>query len=76
MKTIANVISLDEAQRIRIILGSAGIDIFIPDEIMAGLYPHHFEGASGVRVQVAEEDEEVAREILREASEEGAGTAS
>ncbi|MEM6917333.1 MAG: DUF2007 domain-containing protein [Verrucomicrobiota bacterium] len=66
MKTIANVASLDEVQRIRIVLGSAGIEVFVPDEMTAGLTPHHFAHPHGVRVQVADEEERRAREVLEE----------
>lgn len=64
MKTVANFASLQEAQALKLTLGSAGIEAFIPDEVTAGVMPHHFMNRSGVRVQVAEEDETVAREII------------
>lgn len=47
-------------------LEMAGIPAFIPDEIMASTAPHHFLTPSGVRVQVAEKDEEDARRLLQE----------
>ena len=65
LKTVANLTTIQQAQSLKLLLGSTGIDAFIPDEISAGLMPHIFLGqAGGVRLQVAEEDEEEARQII------------
>ncbi len=64
LKTIANLGSIQQAQSLKMMLGSAGIESFIPDEISAGLTPYLFMGKTGVRLQVAEEDEEESRQIL------------
>ncbi len=65
MITIANCNDLTEAQRLKMALESAGIPSFIPDEMTAGIAPYHFLSPSGVRLQVAEENEVEAREILK-----------
>ncbi|MDB6109285.1 MAG: hypothetical protein JWR69_1035, partial [Pedosphaera sp.] len=41
-------------------LEAAGIPAFIPDELSAGIAPYLFFTASGVRVQVADQDVEEA----------------
>ena len=66
MIDVANVMTIQEAQNIKMQLGSCGIEAFIPDEVSAVLTPHHFMTPTGVRVQVADEDEEAAREVLAE----------
>jgi len=48
----------------KLALGAAGIDAFIPDEMSASVAPMFFVNKPGVRLQVAEEDEEAAKEIL------------
>ncbi len=70
MITIATCPGLDQAFLVKMALGAAGIDSFIPDENSATMAPHYF-FASGVRVQVAEEDVEAARKILAEEKERG-----
>lgn len=55
MITIANCSDLNEANRLRMALESAGISVFIPDEMTASAAPHHFLTGSGVRLQVAGE---------------------
>lgn len=69
MITIANCFNLNSAQHLRMVLESAGIPSFIPDETTAGVAPHHFLTASGVRLQVAEEHAEEARQIVKEQEE-------
>ncbi len=69
MKTVANLGSIQEAQRLKFLLGSFGIEAFIPDEISAGLTPFTFMGRVGVRLQVSDDDEEEARRILEEQDE-------
>ena len=66
MKTVANLGSIYAAQALKLKLGSAGIEAFIPDEMSAGLAPHHFMNPSGVRLQVADADEEQARKIIED----------
>ena len=64
MKTIANCYDLMQAQQIKGVLDAAGIPALIPDESVAGIAPHHFLTDSGVRVQVADEHETEAKEII------------
>ena len=64
MITIANCHNLGEAQQFKMILDSVGIPSFIPDEASAGIAPHHFLTDSGVRLQVANENAEEAKNIL------------
>jgi hypothetical protein len=64
MKTVANFNSLEEAQILKLELGSCGIESFIPDEMSAGVAPHIFLTKAGIRVQVADEDEEDARQVI------------
>ena len=67
MKTIANFGTLMEAELMKLKLSSFGIEAFIPDELTAGVAPHIFATKSGIRLQVAEKDEEIAQEaMLRE----------
>ena len=66
MKTIANCINLDEAQSFKMMLDSAGIPSFLPDEASAGIAPHLFMTSSGVRVQVADENAEEAKSIIQQ----------
>lgn len=64
LKTIANLGSIQKAQSLKLLLGSIGIDAFIPDELTAGIAPHLFMTRTGVRVQVEEEDETEAMQII------------
>ncbi|MFK5922664.1 MAG: DUF2007 domain-containing protein [Verrucomicrobiota bacterium] len=64
MVTVANLGNIQQAQSLKLLLGSAGIEAFIPDEYSAGLTPYLFMGKSGVRLQVFEQDEEEARQII------------
>lgn len=64
MKTVANLGSIQDAQNLKLKLGSAGIEAFIPDEISAGVAPHLFMTRTGIRLQVEEKDEEEARQII------------
>ncbi len=66
MKTVANLGSIQAAQSLKLKLGFAGIEAFIPDEISAGVAPHLFMSRAGVRVQVAEADEAEAKRIIEE----------
>lgn len=65
MVTIANCRDLNDALRLQMLLGCASIESFIPDENSASLTPHYF-FASGVRVQVPEDDAEKAKQIVSE----------
>jgi hypothetical protein len=66
MTTIANCFDLSGALSLQMLLESAGIPSFIPDEMAAGIAPFQFFTASGVRVQVADEHAEEARKIIAE----------
>ena len=65
MVTIARCGDMNEANRLKMALESQGISVFIPDEYTATNAPYRFLTApSGVRVQVAEEDEQAARRVI------------
>ena len=64
MVTIANCLNLQEATQLKMLLESAGITAFIPDEASASVAPHHFLTESGVRVQVEEGRAEEARNLI------------
>ncbi|MCF6312917.1 MAG: DUF2007 domain-containing protein [Verrucomicrobiales bacterium] len=65
MITVANLASIQQAQNMRMLLGSAGIEAFIPDDYSATITPHFFMGqAGGVRLQVSDQDEEEALQII------------
>ena len=66
MKTIANLFSVQEVDNLRILLGSAGIEIFVPDEVTASILPHTFMTKTGIRVQINDDDEALAREVIEE----------
>ncbi len=66
MKTVANLGTIQAAQNLKLYLGSFGIEAFIPDEVSAGVAPHLFMSRTGIRVQVVEKDEELARKIIEE----------
>jgi hypothetical protein len=66
MTTIANCSDMNEALGLQMLLESAGIPSFIPDETMAAVAPHHFLTTSGVRLQVADEDMIEAQKIIAE----------
>jgi hypothetical protein len=62
--TIRTCRDLQEAQLVRSMLTAVGIEAFIPDENVAGLYPATVLNTDGVRVQVAAGDAEMAQELL------------
>jgi hypothetical protein len=65
MTTVADCFDVNEALRLKIILGCAGIESFIPDENAATVVPYHFIGSGrGVRLQVADANARKARLIL------------
>ena len=69
MKTVANLGSIQQAQNLKLVLGSMGIDSFIPDEVSAGVAPHLFATRVGIRLQVDDKDEEEAKRIIQEGSD-------
>lgn len=67
MKTVANCTNLGQAQHYQMVLDASGIPSFIPDELSAGIAPHHFfSSSSGVRVQVADENADEAERIIED----------
>ena len=70
MKTIANCRTLEEADCLRALLEAHGIPAFIPDENAASVVPHHLVTRSGVRLQVAEKDEDEARLLVERRGDE------
>jgi hypothetical protein len=62
--TIRTCRDVQEAQVVRSMLEAGGVTAFIPDENAASLYPTQILDTLGVRVQVAPEDVELARELL------------
>jgi hypothetical protein len=62
--TIRACRDIQEAHLVRGMLEAGGIRAFIPDENVASLYPMQVLDTNGVRVQVAAEDAELARELL------------
>ena len=66
MRTIARCNDINQALCIKMILDGNGIDSFIPDENVATVAPYLFATRSGVRVQVSERDEMIAKELLDE----------
>ena len=70
MKTVANCLNLGEAQHFKTVLDAAGIPSFIPDELSAGIAPHHFyTSSSGVRLQVADENADEAEGLIKDLRE-------
>ena len=69
MTTIANCLTIMDAERVRLLLASHGIEAYIPDSISAGLLPHHFVTKSGVRVQVDDSLAEQAKTIIEDDKE-------
>ena len=65
--TIRTCRDLAEAEIVKSALDAAGIEAFIPDENAASLYPSQVLDTDGVRVQVAADDAERAREVLDQA---------
>ena len=65
--TIRTCRDIQEAEIVRSALEADGIEAFIPDANVASLYPPQVLDTDGVRVQVAAEDAERAREVLDQA---------
>lgn len=64
MTTVAHCLNIQEAAQLQMLLEASGIPSFVPDEISAGIAPHHFLTPSGVRLQVAAEHAEEARRLI------------
>ena len=65
MVTVARFGDIQEAVRLKMALEAQGISAFIPDEYTAYNAPPRFlTSPSGVRVQVDEQDVEVARKVI------------
>lgn len=65
MITVARCLNIDQALFIRSLLDGCGIAAFVPDELAAQTDPVLFLGSmNSIRVQVADADAAVAREIL------------
>ena len=67
MITVANCFDFTEANHLRMVLESAGIPAFVPDEMTAMIAPHWFLNASGIRLQVSDQDAAEAQELIKEA---------
>ena len=66
MITVANCFDFIEANRLRMALESAGIPVFLPDEMTAAVAPHWFLNNSGIRLQVADQYEAEAKRVIEE----------
>ena len=64
MKTVGHFANLEEAQLLKMKLGACGIEAVIPNETTAGVAPFLFMNKPGIRVQVADADEEEALRIV------------
>lgn len=67
METVGTFSELSQAQMLKSLLESAGIDAFIPDELTAQTAPPYVWATGGVRLQVPTAQAETARRILAEA---------
>ena len=70
METIANYPDIISAQMASAMLAAEGIDASIPDENMIGIDWRMATALQGIRLQVAPDDAERARELLAHAGEE------
>jgi len=66
LKTAAIFYNLHEADIAKGLLDSCGVDCFLCDEHMHRVHPLTTEITGGVRLQVAEQDIELAIELLKE----------
>ena len=72
MVTAARYGDVNEALRLKMALEARGIKAFVPDELTATNAPYRFlTDPSGVRVQVAEEDAETARQVISDQAKAG-----
>lgn len=68
LATVATFYNIHEADIAVGLLESCGVDCFLCDEQMHRVHPLATDVIGGVRLQVAERDLEVAKELLREYS--------
>jgi len=68
LATVATFYNIHEADISMGLLESCGVDCFLCDEQMHRVHPLAADGIGGVGLQVAEQDLEVAKELLREYS--------
>lgn len=66
LTTAAVFYSLHEADVAKGLLDSCGVDCFLYDEHMHRVHPLATDALGGVRLQVAKEDLELAKELLKE----------
>lgn len=66
MKTVANFLRPEEAQRLKMRLAACGVASVLQDENITQLNPWRMWAMGGVRVQVAGEDLEAARIVLEQ----------
>ena len=66
MTTVTTCSNLAEAQLLKALLDDAGLPAFLPEELTANAAPQ-FLFASGIRVQVEDEDAEEAKRVLADA---------
>lgn len=66
MKTVASLSTVNQAYLLRSWLEANGLECFIPEEMTAGGVLPNEAVFSGVRIQVAEEDVEKAREMIKD----------
>ena len=72
MITVARYGDVNKALRLKMTLEALGIRAFVPDELTATNAPYRFlTDPSGVRVQVAEEDAETARQVISDQAKAG-----
>ncbi|HJN89355.1 MAG TPA: DUF2007 domain-containing protein [Verrucomicrobiota bacterium] len=65
IKTVFRALNSAEAQLVRSQLEAAGFDVFVADESSALAVECYVVGVGGIRVQVPEDREEEARELLK-----------
>ena len=68
MITVARCTTLQEAQFLKMMLESSGIDAFIPDEVTLGMAPF-LNPKKGIRVEVGDSQEAEARAVIAECRE-------
>ena len=66
MKTVAHFSTVEEAHLLRTVLAEEGIEAFVLDENMGGSFLGTSSAFADIRVQVAEEEEELARPIVEQ----------
>ena len=68
MKTIAHLSTVEEAHLLRAVLAESGIEAFVQDENLGGSFLGTSSAFSDVRLQVPDEQEELARPVVEEFS--------